>query len=80
MSGSQGFTRRDFLAAASALLAGMPVTSKAARSNQEGQAPNVRFRVRTPLQEKTIRERALLLQQLGYQGLVGIPTTDLLIH
>jgi sugar phosphate isomerase/epimerase len=36
---------------------------------QVGTSEGVRFGVRTPFQEKTLRERALLLQQLGYQGI-----------
>src|SRR5215472_13352869 len=37
--------------------------------NQQRKRTGVRFGVRTPLAEKTIRGRALLLQRLGYDGL-----------
>lgn len=40
-----------------------------ARGPQKGKSMGVRFGVRTPFEQKTIRGRALLLQRLGYQGL-----------
>ncbi len=38
------------------------------RGGQKGEPSGVRFAVRSPFRENTIRERALLLQRLGYQG------------
>jgi sugar phosphate isomerase/epimerase len=45
------------------------VGSAASRARPVPDAPRVRFGARTPFREKTIRERALLLQRLGYEGL-----------
>jgi len=64
------------LAAASIAIAAWPESNAAAgelpapaQGEPEGKSPGVRFGVRGPFREKTIRERALLLQHLGYQGL-----------
>jgi len=62
-------TRRDFLASAASVAAGAVVVASTARSNPEGKRQGVRFGVRGPFRERTIRERALLLQRLGYQGI-----------
>jgi sugar phosphate isomerase/epimerase len=63
---SERLTRRDLLTRAAMALASSVVRPAAA----VGEAPKrVRFGVRTPFNEKTIRERALLLQRLGYDGL-----------
>jgi sugar phosphate isomerase/epimerase len=63
---SRRITRRDWLTKAGAALATSVIRSaKAVGEEQKG----VRFGVRSPFKEKTIRERALLLQRLGYDGL-----------
>jgi sugar phosphate isomerase/epimerase len=62
-------TRRAFLATAGVALAGPFLGAGAARAVQEGQLAGVRFGVRGPFRERGIRERALLLQRLGYQGI-----------
>jgi len=66
LANSQRFTRRDWLATAGAALA---IGTVGPVAEAGGEPRGVRFGVRTPLQEKTIRERALLLQRLGYDGL-----------
>jgi sugar phosphate isomerase/epimerase len=63
------FTRRSFLAAAGGGLAVAAVGSAVSRAHPLVGEPRVRFGVRTPFREKTVRERALLLQRLGYEGL-----------
>jgi len=67
------YPRRQFLGTAVAGLAGAVLSAKsgsgAAVAPQPGSSPGVRFGVRTPFSQKTIRERALLLQKLGFQGL-----------
>ncbi len=50
-------------------LARRRLTSPLTASPQTGKSAGVRFGVRSPFRENTIRERALLLQRLGYQGL-----------
>jgi sugar phosphate isomerase/epimerase len=69
MSSSRKPSRRDFLAAIAVTVAETAVARGAVRGSAERGAQSVRFGVRAPLQEKTIRERARLLQELGYQGL-----------
>jgi sugar phosphate isomerase/epimerase len=63
------FSRRDFLATAGVALAATVVRVSAGPGNQEAKPSAVRFAVRGPFRERTIRERALLLQRLGYQGI-----------
>ncbi|MCJ7501529.1 MAG: sugar phosphate isomerase/epimerase [Acidobacteriia bacterium] len=63
------FSRRDFLATAGVALAATVVRAGAEPGNQQAEPSAVRFGVRGPLRERTIRERALLLQRLGYQGI-----------
>ncbi|PYV38732.1 MAG: hypothetical protein DMG06_24995 [Acidobacteria bacterium] len=64
-------TRRDFLRTGSLALAGA-VLAGAGNFNRgapKGKSSGVRFGVRTPFQEKDLRQRALLLQRLGYDGI-----------
>jgi len=63
--------RRKFLGAALGGLAAAVGThaAKAASSGPSQGPGGVRFGVRGPFDQKTIRERALLLQKLGYDGL-----------
>jgi sugar phosphate isomerase/epimerase len=63
------FSRRDFVATAGVALAATVVRVSAEPGNQEAEPSAVRFAVRGPFRERTIRERALLLQRLGYQGI-----------
>ncbi len=66
------YPRRQFLQAAMGSLTGGVFTGLGTNmfaSPGHPTAPGVRFGVRAPFHEKTIRERALLLQKLGYQGL-----------
>lgn len=69
MKARRGFSRRDFLATAGVTLAGAFLAANAKPGNQEAEPSGVRFGVRGPFRERTIRERALLLQRLGYQGI-----------
>ncbi len=69
MRGPDNLTRRDFLSTVSAVAAGVPLLAGDAIGGQTRDPGGVRFGVRMPFQEKPIRERALLLQRLGYQGL-----------
>jgi sugar phosphate isomerase/epimerase len=62
-------TRRSFLVSASGGLATAIVGSTVSRARPPADKLPVRFGVRTPFREKTIRGRALLLQSLGYDGL-----------
>src|ERR1035438_1878074 len=57
-------TRRDLLSMAGAVTAG----SALARSAKAA-VPSVRFGVRTPLPNTGLRERALLVKQLGFDGI-----------
>lgn len=64
--------RREFMRAALGGVAAVTFGNGAAGSSAGAQtrAPgSVRFGVRGPFDQKTIRERALLLQKLGYDGL-----------
>ena len=67
------YPRRQFLGTAVAGLAGAALAamsgSGATAQPRHATSPSVRFGVRTPFSQKTIRERALLLQKLGFQGL-----------
>ena len=56
-----GITRRGLLLAGGAALAG----SSAAQTKARG----VRFGVRTPLPKVSLRERAMLVGRLGYDGI-----------
>jgi len=69
MKRSDDCTRREFLATAGSAVAGAVLAANAARAVQEGQPAGVRFGVRGPFRARSIRERALLLQRLGYQGI-----------
>ena len=70
MNASPRLTRRSFIATAGGGLAAAAVVGSAvSRPRPSEDEPRVRFGVRTPFREKTIRERALLLQRLGYEGL-----------
>jgi len=69
MSTLPRLTRRSFLATAGGGLAAAVVDSAVSRPGPPVDEPRVRFGVRTPFREKTVRERALLLQRLGYEGL-----------
>jgi len=63
-------TRRGFLAAGSAAVTGLVLASAVqGQATGKGKAPGVRFGVRTPLPKASLRERALLVQRLGYQGI-----------
>jgi sugar phosphate isomerase/epimerase len=63
-------TRREFLGAGSAAVAGAVLMS-AAQPEVKGRdaAPRVRFGVRTPLPKITFREKALLVKRLGFDGI-----------
>jgi len=69
MSASPRLTRRSFLASAGGGLAAAVVGSTVTRARLPASEAPVRFGVRTPFHKKTIRERALALQKLGYAGL-----------
>lgn len=69
MIGPTRLTRRGFLVAAGGGLAAAAVDSAILHPHPPEDQPRVRFGVRTPFREKTIRKRALLLQRLGYEGL-----------
>jgi D-psicose/D-tagatose/L-ribulose 3-epimerase len=66
MVGSDAFSRREFLASCGAMVAGAALPKLTlAESPKQG----VRFGVRTPLPDATLRERALLVKRLGYDGI-----------
>ncbi|HVN04195.1 MAG TPA: twin-arginine translocation signal domain-containing protein, partial [Bryobacteraceae bacterium] len=56
-------SRRQFLSAGAAAL------SAGAAAAQTDKPHGVRFGVRTPFPELSLRERALLVHRLGYQGI-----------
>jgi len=62
-------TKREFLRTGSLALAGAVLAGNVTFGGPEGKSPGVRFGVRTPFQEKNLRQRALLLQRLGYDGI-----------
>ena len=62
-------TRRDFLCTGSLALAGAVLAGNVTGGEPKGKSPGVRFGVRTPFQGNNLRQRALLLQRLGYDGI-----------
>jgi sugar phosphate isomerase/epimerase len=66
MAGNEHYTRRTFLATCGAAWAGSVLAQVAEPSGST--APGVRFGVRAPFSTASIRDRALLLQRLGYEG------------
>jgi len=67
MPGSSESSRREFFASCGAVLAGAVLFPQAAPA--ESAKPGVRFGVRSPLPDGTLRERALLVKRLGYDGI-----------
>jgi sugar phosphate isomerase/epimerase len=67
MAGVDPFSRRQFLASCGAAIAGAPLSPYAAPAESANQG--VRFGVRSPLPDVTLRERALLVKRLGYDGI-----------
>jgi sugar phosphate isomerase/epimerase len=69
MPNEHALSRRRFLGAAASGIAAAACAPCAGMAAPAPVSPGVRFGVRGPFQEKTIRERAQLLQKLGYDGL-----------
>jgi sugar phosphate isomerase/epimerase len=67
MASIDPFSRRQFLASCGAALAGAALSPYAAPA--ESTTQGVRFGVRSPLPDVTLRERALLVKRLGYDGI-----------
>jgi sugar phosphate isomerase/epimerase len=67
MVGVDPFSRRQFLASCGAAIAGAALSPYAAPAESANQG--VRFGVRSPLPDVTLRERALLVKRLGYDGI-----------
>lgn len=68
MTNAAGVNRREFLATCGAALGAATVAASAPQAEPE--AAKVRFGVRTPLPENlSLRERALLVKRLGYDGI-----------
>src|SRR5688572_3701510 len=61
--------RRKLLKAMSASLGTGLLGPYVTRGREKEKSQGVRFGVRSPFQEKDLRQRALLLQRLGYQGI-----------
>jgi len=62
-------SRRDFLAASGVVLSGTLLAREAVPGATQAGPPHIRLGVRGPFRHKTVRERALLLQRLGYEGI-----------
>ena len=69
MAGLRSLNRRSFLAAGAAVIGGATLGQGGRAPGRGGKSGGVRFGVREPLEGKGLRERALLLQQLGYDGI-----------
>ncbi len=69
MAGLQNLNRRAFLAAGAAAIGGAALGQGGGAPGLGGKPGGVRFGVREPLEGKGLRERALFLQQLGYDGI-----------
>lgn len=67
MAGEGPFSRRAFLTSCTAALAGAALSANGAPA--ESAKPGVRFGVRSPLPDVSLRERALLVKRLGYDGI-----------
>ncbi|HXJ94749.1 MAG TPA: sugar phosphate isomerase/epimerase family protein [Terriglobia bacterium] len=67
MTLSGPFSRRAFLTHSGAALAGAALSGSTARAQSSKQ--RVRFGVRSPLPDVGLRERALLVKRLGYDGI-----------
>src|SRR5215472_10035086 len=67
MSGTDPLSRRAFLTSCGAVLAGAALSASKARGESTKQS--VRFGVRSPLPNIGLRERALLVKRLGYDGI-----------
>jgi len=61
------FSRRQFLASCGAAIAGAALSPYAAPAESTNQG--VRFGVRSPLPDAMLRERAVLVKRLGYDGI-----------
>jgi sugar phosphate isomerase/epimerase len=62
-------SRRGFLTVTGVVSAGIIVGSRRLSASASRNSPRVRFGVRSPFRQKSLRERAVLLQRLGYQGI-----------
>lgn len=67
MGGGHAFNRREFLTNCGAVLAGAALASNTASA--ESTKSGVRFGVRSPLPDVPLRDRALLVKRLGYDGI-----------
>jgi sugar phosphate isomerase/epimerase len=67
MTGGDPSSRREFLTSCGAALAGVALSANPALS--QSTKPGVRFGVRSPLPDVPLRERALLVKRLGYDGI-----------
>lgn len=61
--------RRSFITTGAAALCATALGEGAIPSGQGAKSKGVRFGVRAPLEGKTLRERALLVQRLGFDGI-----------
>lgn len=66
---SETISRRALLAAGAAVLSGAGRAESVAGDAAWSQPQSVRFAVRSPLPEVTLRERARLVRRLGYEGI-----------
>jgi sugar phosphate isomerase/epimerase len=67
MAGKHPFGRREFLRSCGAALSGVALSASVAPG--QSKTPTVRFGVRSPLPDIPLRERALLVKRLGYDGI-----------
>lgn len=67
MTGVDPLSRREFLTNCGAALAGAALSANLAPA--QSARPGVRFGVRSPLPDVSLRERALLVKRLGYDGI-----------
>lgn len=69
MKGQTNWTRRKIIGAIPASLATVMLGVNAGHAGAPKKERGVRFGVRMPFQEPDLRQRALLLKRLGYQGI-----------
>ncbi len=69
MESRRVLNRRNFITTGAAALCATALGSPAASSEPSGEPQGVRFGVRSPLEGKTLRERALLVRKLGFDGI-----------
>jgi sugar phosphate isomerase/epimerase len=67
MAGKHPFGRREFLRSCGAALSGVALSASVAPG--QSKTPTVRFGVRSPLPDIPLRERAVLVKRLGYDGI-----------